>query len=164
MWNPDCNEILGYARRAGLSDSEFLALSNEITAASALPQEAMRTAMKIALAKYPQTREMVRRLASDPTTGTLRGEWLSRSDWIELDTAQTEADDLARRFLNKELSASDLNEDTQVAVVRELLLGDHGDMRSNYGDMRIMRLLDLSPSAYERIRQRVEADEQGTER
>jgi hypothetical protein len=93
-WNPDYREILEYAQQVGLSDAEFAALSSEIAAARDLPKEAMRTAIKIALAKYPQTREMVRQLASEPR-GTLRGEWLSTSDWIELDAKQTEADDFS---------------------------------------------------------------------
>jgi hypothetical protein len=148
LWD---DEILNYARGC-LSDSEFAALSNEVNAARKLPSDAMTTAIRIALAKYPQTRKMVSQLAHDPATGTLRGEWLSREDWIELDTTQTEADNLVRRFLNGEIPASDLDEAAQIATVKELLL-------SHYNDVRIMDALDLSPRVYERIRRRVEQGE-----
>jgi hypothetical protein len=144
--------ILDYVERVGLSDSELASLRNELTAAAALPPEAMLTAVRIALAKYPQTRAMVGRLARDPRTGTTRGEWLSRSDWVELDTTQTEADVLAARFLDWQIPASELTEAAQVAVVKESLLSGHDQWE-------IMRLLDLSPSEYERIRQRVEQNE-----
>ena len=79
-WDSDYEEVLRYAEGAGLSDSELAAFTDEVRAAANLSPQERRTAIIIALAKYPQTRAMVRRPASDPSTETLRGEWLSREE------------------------------------------------------------------------------------
>jgi hypothetical protein len=155
MWGLDVEIeiILSRAEEAGLSDSDFAALRNEITAARELPPEARVTAIRIALAKYPQTREMVKQLAHDPSmTTALRSGWLGREAWAELDTTQTETDALVSRFLNGQIPASDLNEAAQVVAMKDFL-------RSGYDATHIMETLDLSPPEYGRILRIIEQDE-----
>jgi hypothetical protein len=150
-------EILDYAEHAGLSETELEALAAEIRAASELPPEASLTAMRIALAKYPQTREMVGRLARDPDTGTTRGEWLSRSDWIQLDTTwESEVDEsVIDRVVAGFVPAFGLTEAELKAAVRRL-------RSEGLNEREIYYRLDLSPSTYEQIKRLIE-DESTTE-
>lgn len=75
-------EILLRARNV-LDDTRYEAFAEEVKAAADLPDVAAFTHLRVALSKYPETREMVSRLASDDRE-QLRGEWLSKQDWRSL--------------------------------------------------------------------------------
>jgi hypothetical protein len=82
-------EILGYvagSMRHGLDRPSYEALANELRAAAKLPPPAAMTAMRVALSKYPQTREIVHEIIREKTDyrPPMRGEWLDMKVWESL--------------------------------------------------------------------------------